>query len=94
MNKTGHNTRQMDASRMSTFEQQSEKSVDIGVPAYQSADTGADVDLDSADLYLNRELTWLAFNRRVLKSWPKHQRRSSNGSSSWPLSATIWMSFS
>ena len=30
-------------------------------------DTGAEVDLDSADLYLNRELTWLAFNRRVLQ---------------------------
>ncbi len=30
-------------------------------------DTAADVDLESADLYLNRELTWLAFNQRVLQ---------------------------
>ncbi|HSV08632.1 MAG TPA: hypothetical protein VLI07_19095, partial [Candidatus Binatus sp.] len=34
----------------------------VGVPD----PTPAAVELDAAELYLNRELTWLAFNRRVL----------------------------
>lgn len=31
-----------------------------------TGDTPAPIDLDSSEFYLNRELTWLAFNRRVL----------------------------
>jgi len=34
--------------------------------AEQPREVPADIDLDSPELYLNRELTWLAFNRRVL----------------------------
>lgn len=40
------------------------KSAVSGPPA--SAAVGADADLDDPGLYLNRELTWLEFNRRVL----------------------------
>ncbi len=37
--------------------------LDAAAPA---ATPGPGIDLDAPDLYLNRELTWLAFNRRVL----------------------------
>ena len=72
MNKTGQDTRQMLASGEKTLESETDAIDSIGVPPYRSLDTApedtaADVDLESADLYLNRELTWLAFNRRVLQ---------------------------
>ncbi len=38
---------------------------DIGVVA-ESAPPADEVDLENPELYLNRELTWLSFNRRVL----------------------------
>ncbi len=68
MSENSHNTRQMHASSMRNFMTRSDAGDgDIGVPPYRSVDTGADIDLNSTDLYLNRELTWLAFNQRVLK---------------------------
>jgi polyphosphate kinase len=36
------------------------------LPAAGQSGPSAEIDLDSPDLYLNRELTWLDFNRRVL----------------------------
>jgi polyphosphate kinase len=57
----------MHASSKRNFGSRAEVSDSTGVPPYQSLDTDAGVDLDSADLYLNRELTWLAFNQRVLQ---------------------------
>ena len=72
MNKTGQDTRQILASGETSLESQVDAIDSIGVPPYRSLDTtpeatAADIDLESADLYLNRELTWLAFNRRVLQ---------------------------
>jgi len=67
MNKSSQNTRQIHASSLKTVESQTEISDGTGEPPQQSVDTAADVDLDSSDLYLNRELTWLSFNQRVLQ---------------------------
>jgi len=40
--------------------------LEIDRPAQAAAPAAEDVNLDDASLYLNRELTWLAFNQRVM----------------------------
>jgi polyphosphate kinase len=42
------------------------KSTELDSPAAETRQAAPDYDLSSPELYLNRELTWLSFNRRVL----------------------------
>ena len=52
--------------------------------------------LDDTSLYLNRELTWLEFNRRVIHEATdsRKQIRCLNGLNSLRLSPPTWMSSS
>ncbi len=50
--------------------------------------------LDSHQFYLNRELTWLEFNNRVLNEGEDPRIPCSNGYFSWRLSAPTLTNFS
>jgi hypothetical protein len=59
----------------------------------KSDKTEKTVDLDDPKLYINRELSWLQFNERVLEE-ALDKRHPLLESSSWPSLPTTWTSFS
>ena len=62
----------------------------LSLPHQTSSPT---IDLDDPALYINRELSWLQFNWRVLEEALDERHPSSNGSSSWPFVPPIWTNF-